>query len=487
MSEFAVALQSDPMSLRLEDGSCVAVVGGGPAGSFFSYFLLEMAGRIGLDVGVDIYEAKSFSGCGPASCNMCGGIVSESLVQLLATEGINLPGNVVQRGIDSYVLHMDVGSVRIDPPGKEKRIAAVHRGGGPRGSTGSAWGSFDGFLLGLAASKGATVIRERVESAAWVGGKPRLMTKKGESPEYDLLAVAVGINGLGPKLLEGLYCQRPSGSLVGGIRGKGPQLLEDLGVAYGPPKLTKTFICELPIGAENINRYLGTSMHVFLLNLPKLEFAAMIPKGDYVTVVMLGEDIDKQLVNAFLNRAEVKRCLPPDWEIPADFCRCSPSINIRGAARPLADRVVFLGDCAENRLYKDGIGGAYRTSKAAARTVAYYGISAEDFRQHYLPVCRNLATDNAIGKVVFATTHLIQRLRVTRRGLLRMVAAEQKSGAPAGMSSVLWDTFTGSAPYRDVFRRTLHPLFLGRFLYEIAMAAFARNGASQERRWEQAL
>ena len=142
---------------------------------------------------------------------------------------------------------------------------------------------------------------------------------------------------------------------------------------------------------------------------------------------------------------------------------------------------------SENRLYKDGIGGAYRTSKAAARTAAYYGIAAKDFRQHYLPVCRNLATDNAIGKVVFATTHVIQGLRVTRRGLLQMVAAEQKRGAPAGMSSVLWDTFTGSAPYRDVFWRTLHPLFLSRFLYEIAMAAFARDGASQEGRWEQAL
>jgi len=479
MDPFTVAPPSDPSSMRLEDGSRVAVVGGGPSGSFFSYFLSEMASQIGLDVAIDIYEPKNFSGCGPAACNMCGGIVSESLVQMLATEGINLPPNVVQRGIDSYVLHMDVGSVRIDPPGKEKRIGSVHRGGGPRGSTERRWQSFDGYLLGLAAAKGATVIRERVESVAWVGGKPRLITKNGETPEYDLLVVAVGINGLGPKLLEGLYCQRSSGSLVS-IIGKGPQLLGDLGVAYGPPKLTKTFICELPIGAENIQRYLGNAMHVFLLNLPRLEFAALIPKGDYVTGVMLGEDIDKELVNAFLNSREVKRCLPPDWEIPADYCRCSPSINIRGAARPLADRVVFLGDCAENRLYKDGIGGAYRVSKAAARTVSLYGISAEDFRQHYLPACRKLATDNLIGKVVFFVTHWIQHLRFTRRGLLRMVAAEQRNGAHAGMSSVLWDTFTGSAPYRDVFRRTLHPSFLIRFLYAIAMAALHRDTARQE-------
>ena len=64
-------------------------------------------------------------GSGPAGCNHCGGIVSESLVQLLTTEGINIPTKVAQKGIESYVLHMDVGSVRIETPVHEKRIAAM--------------------------------------------------------------------------------------------------------------------------------------------------------------------------------------------------------------------------------------------------------------------------------------------------------------------------------------------------------------------------
>jgi len=34
------------------------------------------------------------------------------------------------------------------------------------------------------------------------------------------------------------------------------------------------------------------------------------------------------------------------------------------------------------------------------------------------------------------------------------------------MSTVLWDTFTGSAPYTDVFMRTLSPAFLYRFLLD---------------------
>jgi len=35
------------------------------------------------------------------------------------------------------------------------------------------------------------------------------------------------------------------------------------------------------------------------------------------------------------------------------------------------------------------------------------------------------------------------------------------------MSTVLWDTFTGSAPYGSVLLRTLHPAFLSRFAREM--------------------
>src|SRR5512135_3740505 len=119
--------------LELRDGCRVCVVGGGPAGSFFSYFLLQMAETRGVNISLDLYEPRDFSQPGTAGCNMCGGIVSESLVQALATEGIDLGPEVIQRAIDSYSLHMDVGDVRIAPPRMEKRIASVHRGGGPRG------------------------------------------------------------------------------------------------------------------------------------------------------------------------------------------------------------------------------------------------------------------------------------------------------------------------------------------------------------------
>jgi flavin-dependent dehydrogenase len=445
--------------LFLDDGSRVAVVGGGPAGSLFSYFLIEMAERIGVELAVDIYEPRDFTKPAPVGCNMCGGIVSESLVQLLATEGINLPPSVVQRGIDSYVLHMDVGSVRIEPTRREKRIAAVYRGGGPRGATDFRWNSFDAHLLELAKGRGAKVRHERVEGIDRNGGKPRVTTKTGTSDDYDLLVGAVGVN---------------TGALT---------LFEKMGAGYRAPGTTKTYICELFLGEKTIKTYFGSAMHMFLLNLPRLEFAALIPKGDYVTMVMLGTGIDKKLVDAFFSTPEVRKCFPPDWSPTADFCRCSPAINISAAVKPFADRMVLIGDSGVSRLYKDGIGGAYRTAKAAARTAVFEGVAEEDFRKGYLPVCRSLAMDNGIGKVVFGITTLIQKTTVLRKGLLRMTTAEQESREwNPRMSDVLWDTFTGSAPYRDVFRRSIHPAFLGRLLYETSMGMLParREGGKKE-------
>lgn len=430
----------------LQDGSRVGIVGGGPAGSLSGYFLLDIAQRVGLNLDVTIHEWRDFSRAGPGGCNMCGGIVSESLVESLAAEGINLPPTVVRRAIDSYVMHMDVGTVRFDTPLQEMRIAAAHRGAGPRGSQGSEWESFDDFLLTLAKQKGARVVQGRVDGVSWENGRPVVRTRDDAARSYDLLVAAVGVNS---RALE---------------------LFREVAPAYRPPLTRKTYICEFHWGREAVEECLGSSMHVFLLNIPRLEFAAIIPKGDYATLCMLGRDIDTALAEAFLDAPEVRACLPSSPGAAKSVCRCFPRISVRGATRPFADRVVFVGDCGATRLYKDGIGAAYRTAKAAAVTAVFEGVSGAAFRAHYGPVCRAIEVDNRIGELVFAITRQIQRVRLARRGLLHMVTNEQdKDGPRRRMSRILWDTFTGSASYRDVFVQGFHPGFLTRLVRDVAV------------------
>lgn len=437
--------------LALADGSRIGVIGGGPAGSFFAFFVFRMAESVGLNISVDIYEPRFFAHRGPAGCNHCGGVVSESLVQLLATEGINLPPTVVRRGIDSYVLHTDVGDVRIDTPLQEMRIAAVYRGNGPKASEPVDIASFDRHLLDLSVKVGAKVVRKLVTGFDWNHGKPQIRAADGDTVSYDLVAVAAGVNS---RILESLNSPARE---------------------YQSPGTLRAFISEFHLGHATIDQWLGSSMHVFLLDLPRLEFAALIPKGDYATLCLLGEDVDEQLIESFLATPEVKACFP-GAVVPTPVCHCFPRINVRAAVRPFADRIVWIGDSGVNRLFKDGIGSAYRTAKAAARTAVFHGISKADFEKGFWPECRRLIVDNRIAKLIFGVTTLIQRLRFLRRGVLRMTAREQReAGKNRLMSSVLWDVFTGSAPYKEILLRTFHPAFPLRLAWNLVVGNLVRT------------
>ena len=443
----------DPHDLKLRDGSRVAVMGGGPAGSIFSYFLLDMAARAGTELEVDIYEPRDFSLPAPLGCNNCGGVISESLVQNLAAEGIILPTMVVQRAIDAYVMHTDMGSLRIETPHHEKRIAALFRAAGPRCVKDSQWVGFDGYMLSLAVSRGAQVIKARITDVERVDGRPLVKTQISSPQAYDLLAVAAGVNTVAHKLFEGWE------------------------INYKPPRSVKTAIHEYNLGTDSIEEYFGSSLHVFLLDIPKMKFAMIIPKGNYVTVCLLGTDIDEGLMQAFLASPEVKSCFPNEWKGDQPDCKCFPRINVRGALHPYADRVIFIGDSGISRLYKDGIGAAYRSAKAAATTAVFEGISEDDFEKYYWPACRAMYVDNQYGRVIFSITHIIQQLRFSRQAVLRMAAHEQLQEAiPARMSSVLWDTFTGSAPYKDIFLRTMYPAFITRFFTDLAASLIDNHG-----------
>jgi flavin-dependent dehydrogenase len=437
--------------MLLDDGARVGIIGGGPAGSLTAYFLLGFAQLMDLDLKVDIYEPRDFTMAGPGGCNMCGGIVSESLVQALAIEGIELPGAVVQRGIDSYLLHTNEASTRIDTPLKEMRIAAIHRGGGPRDAEDLRWGGLDGYLLGLAEERGANVVRGRVSDVGWEDGRPVIATKN-SSEAYDLMIGATGVN---------------SG---------GWDLYEKLGFKEEKPKTTKVYITELKLGEETISERFGNSMHIFLLDLPRLDCAAMIPKGDFVTVCLLGDEIDRDLIDAFFNTPAVRRCFPEGWTPSPGVCHCSPKINVREASQPFLDRVVLVGDCGATRLYKDGIGAAYRTAKAAAATAVFRGISAVDFEKGYWPTYRSIAGDNRYGSFMFSVIHIIKRFPPVVRGVTRMASAEQRNGnGGKRMSMVLWDMFTGSAAYREIFGRTLDPRFFSSFGLATALSIPGRN------------
>ncbi|MBU1247832.1 MAG: hypothetical protein KKB70_03965 [Proteobacteria bacterium] len=435
--------------MQLTDKSKIAIVGGGPAGSLTAYFLLELAKRKRMSIQVDIFEKKDFQGFGPKSCNHCGGIISESLIQMLALERIVLPADVVQLGIESYVLHAEGQAVPIKNRSKEKRIASVYRGGGPRGSIAPSWSSFDAHLLKMCETNGARIVTERVTEIQFEDGFPVIQADERHGP-YELVIGAVGVNARSSRLFHGI-------------------------IEHEEPETARCYIAELPLGRETLANVIGKAMHVFLVAMPEVEFAAIIPKKEYASVCMLG-DITPDIVKKFLSSPEVRHLFADDPSLLEKACNCLPKINMSGVPRPFADRIALVGDCGTTRLYKDGIGAAYRLSKHLAYTAIFQGVSAKDFERNYLPFVNRMRRDNNIGKFIFAVVTAITRFSYFRKVVVRMVEREQNNpDVPQDMSAILWDVFTGSAPYADILRRSLRPGFIGRFLWTVLAAVFPTN------------
>jgi hypothetical protein len=214
--------------------------------------------------------------------------------------------------------------------------------------------------------------------------------------------------------------------------------------------------------------------HAFLLDIPGLDYGAIIPKGDYVTVCLLSshQELHPDAMDVFLNSPAVRRTLPPDFSRDHAACLCGPRINIHGSEQPYGDRIVFIGDCGVSRLYKDGIGAAYRSAKIAAGTAVFEGISADAFKKHYRPFCKKLERDNQIGKLLFKMAGMIQKKPFGQRAMVNMISSEQKGIVikPHSLSMVLWDMLTGGAPYQEVLLHIMHPVHVTRFLWSLILS-----------------
>lgn len=417
--------------LTLEEGAKIAVVGGGPSGAFFSIFALKMAKMLGKELNVTIFEPKDFAKTGPAGCNRCGGIISELLLQTLAVEGINLPDNVVRKGINSYRLHTKYGSAFIATPSLDKTIATVYRGGGPKGSTSTEKESFDHFLLHRAIEEGAVHQPAMIDRVEYRKGKPVLFSRQQELMEADLVAGAFGVNSATAKQFAGMN------------------------VGYQEPAVVTAAIAELSMGSDVVADCFGNSIHLFLLPDAGIKFAAMIPKGAFVTLCILGNNVNAKTVDSFLDRPVVKQVLSKAMDYKIE-CRCLPKMNVGAPKMPCKDRMVMCGDAGSTRLFKDGLGAAYLMGKAAAKTAVFEGVSEGAFRKGYYPTYKSIIMDNYYGHMLYFVIGTYRKFGLLTNAMLKVVEKEQRDGRNEKiLSGILWDMFTGNERYKQVFAKSL--------------------------------
>jgi flavin-dependent dehydrogenase len=240
-----------------------------------------------------------------------------------------------------------------------------------------------------------------------------------------------------------------------GVNSSAGKLFEGMKFGYAEPPTVTAGIAEIKMSEEVISEYFGNSINLFLLPEKGIKFAALIPKGAYVTLCILGKDMKAGTVEEFMNKPVVRGVLPETGQYKIE-CNCLPKMNVGAPKRPFTHRVVMCGDAGSTRLFKDGLGAAYLMGKAAAKTAVFDGVGEGHFRENYLPVYRSIITDNYFGVFMYTVIGVYRSVGLLTKAMLKVVRKEQDSaGREKILSGILWDMFTGNERYKDIFYKSL--------------------------------
>ncbi|KHE91541.1 MAG: hypothetical protein K8F52_06610 [Candidatus Scalindua rubra] len=431
--------------LHLTNNSRIAIIGGGPAGSFFANDAIRQAKRLGINIQITIFNSKDFSQRGPSGCNMSAAVIAGTLHAKLTRDGIILPESIIRQEIKGYYFHTEEYGIELYKPDQTTKssIMAVYRGNGPLYSTHTESHSFDDFLLNHVIKQGVTVISETVQDISLssnINTPATVIYGKGDQRnkmEADLVVGAFGINSNMAKKIENLK------------------------FGYISPKTIRTCQMEIPLDPAFIKSSFKDNIHVFALGIEPFRFASMVPKGNYVTVSLVGSrNLTSNDLIDFINHPTVRKNLPHNWEMPEKFCMCLPKIVLSHAKNPFTDRLVLVGDASISRIFKNGLESAYMTSQLAVRAAFEYGISSEDFAGHYYkPARKLLAMDNRLGEIILAISDFITRQNWLVKARLSYVEDKRGSWIANHLNTLLWNMVTGDAPYHKILIQALNPIF----------------------------
>lgn len=420
----------------LRSGSKIAVIGGGPAGSFFAHLARKWADKKGIAISLVIFDGKDFLERGPRGCNLCAGVIAGGLEEKLRKEGLSLPEKRIINRIEGYSLHAERDTLRLPCSENAKHaIATVFRGNGPRYSHFPRIISFDDFLLSWAQDRGAQVISQPV----WRIQLPR--------NQADSITLFYGEKG-------SLQCYEAD--LVVGAFGVNAHLLKEvqrLGFGYKPPGTLTTFQAEFNLGLEEVKKQFRNDIHIYLPRSKTIRYATIIPKGDYVTVTLVGKKkATPELAEEFFGLDEIRDIFPPS----PPQCFCYPRIAISAAQHPFSHRLVLIGDASFCRQYKNGIESAFLTAQLAADAAFGQGVDAATLRRaFYGPAKKPIIRDNLYGRALFLLNDVLTSAPVLSHSHFLLAKREGRSAGPKKLRRILWSMFTGDIPYRDIFAMAL--------------------------------
>lgn len=386
--------------------SVVVIIGGGPAGSSCALKLKELADRNNIDPRIIIYEGKRFEK--KSYYNQCLGVLSPPLEDILKDDlNIPFPWNIVQRTIKGYEVHSEKNALSLS--GAENPSYACRRV------------EFDNYLFQQAVDKGVEVFQARVTDVE-CHDDGIMVFSESNNIKADVVVGAFGLDDGMAKAFERATSYRQ------------PRFLSTIVTKIHPP--------------ESCMAEFGNFIYAFLpSSLRGVEFGAVTPKGNHLSVNIAGSDVTADMMDRFLKLPAVRNALPcGDEEIRQELYYFKGKFPNLPAKNFFGDRYVMVGDASGLiRPFKGkGINSALITGISAAHAIVQEGISRAAFN-HYLNACHELTCDIIPGKALRVLAKLATRFRL-------LDAAFEVAKKDPNLQAAIFSIVSGHKTYRATLK-----------------------------------
>jgi flavin-dependent dehydrogenase len=404
----------------LPDGGTVVVIGGGPGGTAAAISLKQGAKTLGRNIHVELVEGKQFSN--EQHHNQCAGVLSPPIANILEDAlGIPFPHHLSQRTITGYVLHTPRHQVVLD--GEAEPSSALRRV------------QFDAYMLAAARERGVEITQARVTDLEFHPDRVVVYTESSQLAA-DVVVGAFGLD-------------------------EGTASLFHRAIGYQPPPSLSSVVTKYHPGDTCMADF-GNRIHAFLPDTPRIEFGAVTPKGNHLTINIAGKKADANLMEAFLSFPEVRSVLPcvknADRSTHNDLCYFKGRFPSGLAYKFTGDRFVMVGDAAGLvRAFKGkGVTSAIQTGIRAAHVILREGISTDAFRVYHT------ANQDILEDLPYGRFMRILTITASRFGLMdfALVAA----GTDTSLRRALFNAVSGNSPYKPIIRSSLSPVTLMAFV-----------------------
>ena len=230
----------------LKQGSTVVVIGGGPGGTSCAIMLKKLAKELDKNIRVIIYEGKNFEQS--VHYNQCAGVLSPPIVTILEGElGVKFPWHLVQKKISGYVLHSAKEEVLLTEDDEQtytlRRI------------------TFDDYLLKQARKSGVEVIQSRVTEVE-ISPAGVMVYSESNNTKADAVVGAFGMDDGTARIFERVS-------------------------RYRQPLFLSSIVTKIHPGEDFMDNF-GDQIHAFLPPMSRIEFGAVTPKKNHLTINIAG-------------------------------------------------------------------------------------------------------------------------------------------------------------------------------------------------------